>query len=139
MKEIVLLLPDHAKEYLLPGLGIGLVAWIVSSPLLGQLIGYDTGALLGQLAGGIAVGMYSSNRVYTKTKYPYVSWIGILIFSGIYFTGFTVLLKSFIDAQIGSASASHYALAYMAAFAIISMIVAGLAESLAKIKSKADA
>jgi len=129
MKELIPLFPEHARSNFFPGLVIGLISWIISSPVLGSFIDFGTSALLGQLIGGIALGSYSSLKIYSKIKFVYVLTIGLLIFSAIYSSGITVALKTFIDTKLGTPEDGHFAFAYMVAYAAVSVIVVGFWES----------
>ncbi|TRU40207.1 MAG: hypothetical protein EWV50_08495 [Microcystis aeruginosa Ma_MB_F_20061100_S20] len=136
MGEFFKLFPKKVFLGLFVGLMVGLVAWVISSVFLSKILGYGSGALIGQLCGavGIAFLSYNSSRPQDKYKWMYISSVSMVIFFAAYFGGFTVYLKNLIDNLTHEVTDTNFVLAYMVCFGVLAAIVCGFSESVVELK-----
>jgi len=125
---IAIKIPKNLNEILfmglIAGLIIGILGWVFSSPILGGIIGYNNGALIGMVFASLLVA-YFYHEVANESNILTILFIIIFLPIFVYYGGLTNGVKEIIDQRI-SQSEFNWTLAWISIYGVITMLVGGI-------------
>ncbi|MDD5177427.1 MAG: hypothetical protein PHQ05_13500 [Sterolibacterium sp.] len=111
---------------------IGIASWIIGSPILGTLIGYESGAWYGQIFGAICLGLACDFLFLRESKNLRILFIvicAVIGFMATWYGGMTLFVLDILSARLGS-SKSFNILGYVIAYGFLMLLFGGFVEAL---------
>ena len=126
------------------GSAIGVLTWIISSPILGKffdyydtlhiyhLKGYALGAFFGQMIGAIGLGFVCDTILFNRIHYLHIVLLSLLSFFVIWFSEMTVLVTDIISKvlRVDNNISSFYMFSYIVGYGLFMYLFGGFIESI---------
>lgn len=145
--EQILPLPPAGKYGFFIGAMLGLIAWIVGSPIFGTILeNYEKGDIAGKIVGAIFMGVftfflikkYGDTLPANQNSILQIFWsvfITFVTYMVIHYGGFTLVFKELVDSYFQKSSDNTWAFSYMLAFGFLGLVVGSFIEAISNLSN----